>query len=72
MMLKWMWAVLFVAALAIVVASILCLFEEEHTDKQLVRSPVDNSLLMVEKPMTKDNWYFKHCTPTNKECGRLQ
>ena len=72
MMLKWVWAGLFLSAIAIVVASVLCLFEEEHTEKQLVHSPVDNALVMVEKPMTKNHWYFKHCTSTNKECGRLQ
>ena len=51
MMLKWVWAGLFVSAIAIVVASVLCLFEEEHTEKQLVHSPVDNALVMVEKPI---------------------
>lgn len=40
-------------------------------DLLVVRSPVDQTMLLVTKIPTKP-WEFKHCTSTNKECGRLE
>ena len=40
-------------------------------DTVLVRNPVDHiMILMTTIPQKK--WGFKHCTPTNKDCGRLE
>ncbi len=40
-------------------------------DTVLVRSPVDHTMIaMTTIPPQK--WGFKHCTPTNADCGRLE
>lgn len=40
-------------------------------DTVLVRSPVDHTVMLVSK-MPQRQWGFKHCTPTNADCGRLE
>ena len=38
-----------------------------------VRDPVDHTLILVKpNPTVQEQWEFKHCTPTNKDCGRLE
>jgi hypothetical protein len=40
-------------------------------DTVLVRNPVDHTMISIT-PLPQQKWGFKHCTPTNKDCGRLE
>ena len=40
-------------------------------DTVLVRNPVDHTMILMT-PLPQQKWGFKHCTPTNKDCGRLE
>ena len=40
-------------------------------DTVLVRNPVDHTMISMT-PLPQQKWGFKHCTPTNKDCGRLE
>ena len=40
-------------------------------DTVLVRNPVDHTMISMI-PLPQQKWDFKHCTPTNKDCGRLE
>lgn len=40
-------------------------------DTVLVRNPVDQTMISMT-PLPQQQWGFKHCTPTNKDCGRLE
>lgn len=37
-----------------------------------VRDPVDHTLILLKQPVVVKQWQFKHCTPTNKDCGRFE
>jgi|TARA_R100000951_G_C2492822_1_gene134998 hypothetical protein len=46
---------------------------EEAESPVAVRDPVDHTLILVKPiPVVEQSWEFKHCTPTNKDCGRLE
>ena len=40
-------------------------------DTVLVRNPVDHTMILMTT-IPQQKWDFKHCTPTNKDCGRLE
>jgi len=68
-----MWAGLFLTAVVVVAISISGVFKESYTDKlEAIRNPVDNTLMIEPKLVTSKTWQFKHCTPTNTSCGRLE
>ena len=43
---------------------------EDTLDQVVVRNPVDHTMVLIKHPPA--NWEFKHCTSTNKECGRFE
>ena len=44
--------------------------QPEEIEKVVVRNPVDHTMVLIKHPPS--NWKFKHCTPTNKNCGRFE
>ena len=40
-------------------------------ESTVVRNPVDHTMILMTT-IPQQKWDFKHCTPTNKDCGRLE
>ena len=47
-----------------------------HADPILIDTPVVRAsageVRLELSELREDKWSFKHCTPTNKDCGRLE
>jgi len=71
MVLKIAWLGLFLLTILAMYLSGSNLIQAQK-DTQALRNAVDNKLVASYVAMNKRNWYFKHCTPTNKDCGRLE
>tara|TARA_B100000686_G_C16180550_1_gene660761 strand:+ start:185 stop:409 length:225 start_codon:yes stop_codon:yes gene_type:complete len=52
------------------------LYQEYKVEETLINKPVltVKSLTpgLIITVIKKDDWEFKHCTPTNKNCGRFE
>tara|TARA_B100000029_G_C17294589_1_gene858316 strand:+ start:275 stop:490 length:216 start_codon:yes stop_codon:yes gene_type:complete len=71
MVLKIAWLGLFLLTILAMYLSGSELIQAKKDTQELVKN-VEKKLVASYVPMTKRNWYFKHCTPTNKDCGRLE
>ena len=71
MVLKIAWLGLFLITVLAMYLSGSELIQAKKDTQELVKN-VEKKLVASYVPMTKRNWYFKHCTPTNKDCGRLE
>jgi len=73
-------AIVFVGALIflIIVIGVVSLSGvDKPSDPVLVRDPINHNMMMLitKIPQRVDDprsWEFKHCTPTNNKCGRLE
>jgi len=46
---------------------------ETRNESIAVRDPIDHTLILVKPmPIVETPWAFRHCTSTNKDCGRLE
>ena len=64
MTVKFLWVMLFVSSVVVVVATTFSVMTTRQ-DK-----PVEVELNSGE--VGDGSWHFKHCTSTNKGCGRLE
>jgi len=66
--------VLFMGLVVLGSVSITARFSEPDIkmDSIAVRDPVDHTLILTKQPVVVEQWEFKHCTPTNKDCGRFE
>jgi len=71
MVLKIAWLGLFLLTILAMYLSGSELIQAKKDTQELVKN-VEKKLVASYVPMTKRNWHFKHCTPTNKDCGRLE
>lgn len=64
--------ILFVTLIILCLRVIAGQFGTPEEEAIAVRDPVEHTMILV-KPMkiVETPWAFKHCTPTNKDCGRL-
>jgi len=69
---KLVWAGLFLITVLVVYLSVTDITDSQDATRELVRNPIDNTLLSTYKPVVSKKWHFEHCTPTNKNCGRLE
>ena len=73
MTLKLLWVGLFLTAVVVVGLSISSVLKKDALkEAEAIYSPVDNSLMLQPEQIANKNWHFKHCTPTNQKCGRLE
>ena len=71
MVLKIAWLGLFLLTILAMYLSGSELIQAKKDTQELVKN-VEKKLVASYVPMNKRNWYFKHCTPINKDCGRLE
>jgi hypothetical protein len=66
--------ILFMGLVVLGTVSLTARFSEPDTNVEsvAVRSPVDHTLVLIKQPVVAKPWQFKHCTPTNKDCGRFE
>ena len=58
--------------LSLVVVGVLALTNKDKpVDTVVIRDPIKHNLMLINQAPPK-HWRFKHCTPTNKDCGRLE
>ena len=71
MVLKIAWLGLFLLTILAMYLSGSELIQAKKDTQELVKN-VEKKLVASSVPMNKRNLYFKHCTPTNKDCGSLE
>ena len=69
---KLVWAGLFLIAVLVVYLSVTDITDSQDATRELVRNPIDNTILSTDKAVVSKKWHFEHYTPTNKNCGRLE
>jgi hypothetical protein len=66
--------ILFMGLVLLGAVGLTAKFSEPDTNlvSVAVRSPADHTLVLTKQPVVVEPWQFKHCTPTNKDCGRFE